>query len=178
MSFYAKGEKSMFRKLVVLITLVIAMAAVLAIAPFATAGDASCDVRTTDNFKKLLLCVTLDGVREHQAAFQAIADANGGVRAAGTPGYDQSVQYVVDTMTAAGYNVALNAFPFVYGALPTLQQTAPILASYETGAFTGSGFGNVTAAVTAVDLNLAPPRDPVTSGCEAADFAGLLAISP
>ena len=28
------------------------------------------------------------------AAFQAIADANGGTRAAGTPGYDASVDYV------------------------------------------------------------------------------------
>jgi Zn-dependent M28 family amino/carboxypeptidase len=53
-----------------------------------------------------------------------------------------------------------------------LRQTAPFAATYETGAFTGTGTGTVTAAVTVVDINLAPPRDPVTSGCEAADFAG------
>ena len=44
-------------------------------------------------------------------------------------------------------------------------------ATYETGAFTGSGIGDVTAAVTAVDINLVPPRA-TTSGCEAADFVG------
>ena len=51
--------------------------------------------------------MTLEGVREHQAALQAIADANGGTRAAGTPGYDESVDYVVEQMTAAGYKVTL-----------------------------------------------------------------------
>jgi Zn-dependent M28 family amino/carboxypeptidase len=162
----------MFRKLVPLITLMIVIAAVLVIAPAATAGDQACNNRVNNNFKKLLECVTVEGVREHQAAFQAIADANGGIRAAGTPGYDASVAYVVATMTAAGYDVTLNAFPFVYVALPTLQQIAPIAAAYETGAYTGSGYGSVSAAVTPVDLNLVMPRDPVTSGCEAADFAG------
>jgi Zn-dependent M28 family amino/carboxypeptidase len=139
--------------------------------PNAVAGSAACDNRVNNNFNKLLECVTLEGVREHQAAFQAIADANDGVRAAGTPGYDASVQYVVDRMTAAGYNVTLNAFPFTYVALPTLQQIAPINATYESGAFTGTGYGAVTASVTAVDINLVPPRAS-TSGCEATDFAG------
>ena len=153
-------------------TLALALLVVVALARTAEAGPAACSNRVNNTHAKLLECVTLEGVREHQAALQAIADANGGTRAAGTPGYDASVQYIVDRMTAAGYNVTLNAFPFVYVALPTLQQLTPLAASYETGAFTGSGFGNVTAAVTALDLNLALPRDPVTSGCEAADFAG------
>lgn len=135
------------------------------------AGAAACDTRVNNTHAKLLECVTLAGVREHQAAFQTIANANGGVRAAGTPGYDASLAYVVARMTAAGYNVTLNDFPFVYVALPTLQQTTPLVATYETGAFTGSGYGSAAAAVTAVDINLAPPRA-TTSGCEAADFAG------
>jgi Zn-dependent M28 family amino/carboxypeptidase len=138
----------------------------------AGAGTNACDSRTKDNLKKLLACVTVEGVREHQAAFQAIADANGGTRAAGTPGYDASVEYVVERMTAAGYDVTLDEFPFVYVPPAVLEQTAPIAATYETGAFTGTGYGEVTAAVTAVDVVLALPRDPVTSGCEAADFAG------
>ncbi len=134
-------------------------------------GAASCDTRVNNTHEKLLQCVTLEGVRRHQAALQAIADANGGVRAAGTPGYDQSVAYIVDKMTAAGYNVTLNAFPFVYIPAAVLQQLTPTPATYETGTFTGSGTGNVTANVTAVDINLVPPRAN-TSGCEAADFAG------
>jgi Zn-dependent M28 family amino/carboxypeptidase len=117
---------------------------------------------------KLLECVTLDGVRDHQAALQAIADANGGTRAAGTPGYDASVAYVKGKLEAAGYSVTLDPFPFVFVPLPTLQRTAPSAASYETGAFTGSGTGTVTdAPVTAIDINLAPPRAN-TSGCQGA----------
>ena len=42
------------------------------------------------------------GVTEHLEAFQAIADANGGTRAAGLPGYDASVDYVVDTLDSRG----------------------------------------------------------------------------
>ena len=89
----------------------------------AAQSSPSCDSRVNNTHAKLLECVTLEGVREHQAAFQAIADANGGTRAAGTPGYDASVDYVVDRLTAAGYQVTLNAFPFVYIAPAVLQQT-------------------------------------------------------
>jgi Zn-dependent M28 family amino/carboxypeptidase len=145
-------------------------------APTVAAADpptsAACDARTNNNHQKLLECVTLEGVREHQAALQAIADANDGTRLAGTPGYTESVEYVVERMTAAGYDVSLNPFPFVFVPPAVLQQISPISATYQTGAFTGTGYGTVTAAVTAVDIVLAPPRDPVTSGCEAADFVG------
>lgn len=158
-----------------MIRILIAMAIIvgfLALASAAKAEDPACHNRPNNTFGKLLYCVTVQGVREHQAAFQAIATANGGTRAAGTPGYDASLQYVVDTMTAAGYNVTLNAFPFTFVPLPTLQQISPIAANYESGAFTGTGYGSVAASVTAVDVVLAMPRDPVTSGCEATDFAG------
>ena len=166
----------MFRKLVPVIVLMIFFAAALVIAPSVSAGAAACDSRANNTFAKLLECVTLDGVREHQAAFQSIADANGGARAAGTPGYDASLQYVVDRMTAAGYQVTLNAFPFVYVPPALLEQIAPFAATYETGPFTGSGAGDVTATVAPVDLSLGPPQDN-TSGCEAADFAGFPAGS-
>lgn len=92
--------------------------------------------------------------------------------AAGTPGYDASVQYVVERMTAAGYQVTLDEFPFEFQAVPTLQQLTPASAAHEAETFVGSGSGSVTAAVTAVDVVLALPHAPVTSGCEAADFAG------
>ena len=136
-----------------------------------SAQHPSCARRVNATHELLQECVTPEGVREHQAAFQAIADANGGTRAAGTAGYDASVQYVVDRMTAAGYIVTLHEFPFTYFPPVTLQQLAPVAATYQSERFTGSGAGDVTAAVTAVDINLVPPRE-TTSGCEAADFAG------
>jgi hypothetical protein len=136
----------MFSRAVRLFSIIGVLALALAYAPAAGAGSEACDTRVNNTIKKLLECVKLEGVREHQAALQAIADANGGTRAAGTPGYDASLQYVVDRMTAAGYNVTLNAFPFVYIPPALLQQLTPIAAIYETGAFTGTGYGDVTAS--------------------------------
>ncbi len=143
----------------------------------ALAGDEACDSRVNNTFGKLLECVTLDGVRAHQAAFQSIADANGGTRAAGTPGYDESVDYVAGILETAGYDVTLMPFEVTFAPEATLTQTAPVAASYDTGAFAGSSVGEVTAPVVGVDLALGNadwPADPAasTSGCEAADFAG------
>src|SRR5262245_55652553 len=146
----------MFSKSIRLLVLITIIAASFAYAPRAEAGPKSCNSRTNDTFEKLTECVNLNGVREHQAALQAIATANGGTRAAGTPGYEDSVDYVVAKMQAAGYNVTLNSFPFVFVPPPTLQQLTPINATYETGAFTGTGYGVVTASVTPVDINLIP----------------------
>jgi Zn-dependent M28 family amino/carboxypeptidase len=157
----------MLRKVIRVLILMTVIATSLAYAPSTTAGPASCENRTNNTQAMLLECVTLSGVREHQAALQAIADGNGGTRAAGTPGYEKSVEYVFKKMKAAGYNVTLNSFPFVFVPPPTLQQLTPVNATYETGAFTGTGYGDVTAAVTPVDINLIPPRTS-TSGCQGA----------
>ena len=89
------------------------------------------------------------------------------------PGYTESVDYVVETLEAAGWNVELDEFAFTYVPPPLLEQTAPgATVEYESGVFTGTGYGEVTGNVIPVDVSLALPRDPVTSGCEAADFAG------
>lgn len=167
----------MYDKALRLLLLAVLLLLALTAVPAAQAGPASCDTRVNNTHKKLLACVTLEGVREHQAAFQAIANANGGNRFAGLPGFDASVNYVVQRMTAAGYNVSTQ--PFDYLAFTplgpsTLQQTAPGSVVYVEGTdfqvMDQSDPGNVTAAVTAVDINLIPPRAS-TSGCEAADFA-------
>jgi Zn-dependent M28 family amino/carboxypeptidase len=148
----------------------------LGMVPVATATAApsptGCANRNNNTYPKLLECVRLDGVRAHQAALQEIANANGGTRAAGTPGYTDSVDYVVDTLERAGWDVTLDEFPFTFIPPAALQQLTPVTGTYETGAFTGSGFGTVTGNVIPVDVNLVPPRDPVTSGCEPGDFTG------
>lgn len=121
--------------------------------------------------------MTLAGIRDHQAALQAIADANGGNRFSGFPGHDASAQYVSDKAAAAGYNVSFQAFDylayFIQGPF-TLEQTAPTPTTYvEDTDYTSmdqSEPGDVTALVTAVDLALGPGNTS-TSGCEAADFA-------
>jgi Zn-dependent M28 family amino/carboxypeptidase len=165
----------MFSKVIRLFTVVAVLALTLAYAPTALADPAICDNRVNDTHEKLLECVTLEGVREHQAAFQAIADANGGNRSSGTSGYDASVAYVVEKMTAAGYHVTLHEFPFIFFPI-SLQQTAPISATYNSLPATETGFGTVSAAVIPIDINLVPPRAN-TSGCEAADFVSFAAGS-
>ena len=161
----------MLSKTIRVLTMLAILIAALSSAPVALAEPAACDNRANNTREKLLECVTLEAVREHQAAFQEIADANGGTRAALTPGYDASVAYVKETLEAAGYEVQLHPFDLI--VVPAvLQQTAPVTATYETGAYTGSGVGTVSGTVIPVDINLVPPRES-TSGCEASDFAGL-----
>jgi Zn-dependent M28 family amino/carboxypeptidase len=155
-----------------LIAAVAAAALVLAGEAVAAPSQTACDNRTNNTYSKVLECVRVGEVREHQAALQVAADANGGNRAAGLPGYTASVEYVVDTLEAAGWAVELDEFPFTFVPPPTLQQLTPVSATYETGAFSGTGFGVVTGEVIPVDVALAPPRAS-TSGCEATDFGGL-----
>ena len=77
----------------------------------AAAPAQACDTRTNLTYEKLLDCVTVEGVLEHEEALQAIADANGGNRAAGLPGYEASVDYVVETLEAAGWEVSTRRVP-------------------------------------------------------------------
>ena len=133
----------------------------------ASAGEAGCSSRDNNNFNKLLECVTVDGVRQHQAAFQAIADANNGIRTAGTPGYDQSVDYVAGRLTAAGYNVTVQEFDFqtfIVLSPTVLEQVSPAPAGpVVNNIMSYSGSGDHTAAVSPLG---------VITGCDAADFAG------
>ena len=166
------------RRFVALAVALVVSGAGIVMAPAADAQpDAMCN-RNNNSVRKLLECVTLDGVLEHQEALQAIADANGGTRASGTPGYDESVDYVAQRMRAAGYDVTLQDFDFrafsVIGP-SALQQTAPNQVTYtENTDFIPTPHsepGDVTAAVTPVDLQLGL-GNASTSGCEATDFAG------
>ena len=75
-----------------------ALAAVLVVAPVASAID-RVDTRDLRNG------VTVDGILEHEKAFQDIAIANEGNRAATTPGYDASVEYLANRLRRAGYRV-------------------------------------------------------------------------
>jgi Zn-dependent M28 family amino/carboxypeptidase len=161
-------------------SLMVFVALVLAVG----ASPASADpITESQGFRK---GVTVAGIREHQQALQQIADANGGNRAAGTSGYDASVEYIADKAEAAGYDVSLDEFTYVEsfseGSTPVLQETAPEPQTFVAGtrpAFDGdfvsfTGSGDVTAPVQGVDLVLPPGAAPntSTSGCEDEDFNG------
>ncbi len=136
------------------------------------------DNPTTQGFRK---AVTLAGVRQHQAALQKIADQNDGNRVAGSAGHDKSADYVQAKLEKAGYKVTRQTFTYTFTkdlTPPELEQVSPTPTTYEAGedfaSMTYSGNGEVTAPVTAVDLDFPPPAEAGTSdsGCEAADFAG------
>lgn len=138
---------------------------------------AACEQRSNNTYQKLLECMTGDGVMEHLAAFQKIADNSTdpvypGTRAAGTDGYADSVDYVAGLLREAGYEVTLDPVNITFNFPAELRQLTTVAATYETGVFTGSGSGEVEGQVVPVDINLTGDRAS-TSGCGAADFAGI-----
>jgi aminopeptidase Y len=88
-----------------------------------TAAPAAAQAQTTTpptSSERLRQGVTLAGLTEHQRNLQNIANANGSTRATGTPGYEASVDYVVERLERAGYNVRTEPFNF-----PTWTENAP-----------------------------------------------------
>lgn len=144
-----------------------ALALALSMAPAALAGPNSCDTRVNNTVNKLLECTDATGAREHQAAFQAIADANNGIRTSGTPGYDLSVDYVVETMEDAGYDVTVQDFQFqtFITLSPTILErvSPPPAGPIANNVMSYSGSDDVTAPVSTLS---------VITGCDASDFAG------
>jgi Peptidase family M28/PA domain len=140
------------------------------------ASGGGCDHRNNNTYEKLLDCVTLEGVREHQQALQDIATKNDdpvypGTRADGTEGYDNSVEYVAGLLEEAGYEVTRQPVEFEFAFPAVLRQLTPVEAEYETGPALGSGSGEVQGQVIPVDINLDKGENAVsTSGCEPEDF--------
>ena len=138
----------------------------------AAPSGSGCDNRNMNQIDKLLECVNADDAFEHLQALQDIADANGGTRASGTPGYDASADYVAGLLEDAGFVVERQEFNFFsYEEISSSLSVdgAPI----ETQTFEFSGSGDVVGGnVVPVDLDLGL-GNASTSGCEAADFAGL-----
>lgn len=115
--------------------------------------------------------VTTDAMFAHLQRFQEIADANSGNRAAGTPGYDASLDYVAKTLRDNGFDVQTPEFDFrkfdpgpVSLAVNGAEVPAQVL-EYSLG----TGPEGVSGP-----LVIAPglPKDE-TPGCQASDYDGL-----
>jgi Zn-dependent M28 family amino/carboxypeptidase len=114
----------------------------------------------------------------HILALQEIATANGGNRAAGTAGYDQSAEYVAEQLRRAGYTVRFEEFSFPFFE----ERTPPVLvlgparpepftpASDALRTLLNSGSGETMGRIQPVDLGLQEPLRTSTSGCELEDF--------
>jgi Zn-dependent M28 family amino/carboxypeptidase len=144
------------------------------------AGPASASPNN-NTVKKLTQAVTPEGVLDHIEAFQAIADANGGDRAAGRPGYRASVDYVVEQLEAAGYEPEVQEFAFDYFEENSeLIRTTPnprtfvngtdfLRNTFDSGTPEGTATGTLVPVGLVIDPSLPPNSN--TSGCEPADFA-------
>lgn len=157
------------RRAAALVTMALAAASLPAVAAAAPSAS-GCENRNLNNkVDKFLDCVNGDDVFTHLQAFQDIADANNGTRASGTPGYDQSADYVSGLLEEAGYEVTIQEFDFtLYTEVSSSLTVDGVDVETQTMSFSGSGSitdGNVVA----VDLDLGL-GNASTSGCEAADF--------
>ena len=149
---------------------------------------AAAQARDDFNSKPYRQKVTIPNILVHERALQRFADANGGTRAAGTPGNTATTDYVLKTMKAAGWKTRLQPFdfPFFQQTAPAaFTQTAPTPATFvEDSADEGTGYavmtysgsGDATATVVPVDVTVPMPANAPAStsnsGCEAADFTG------
>ena len=159
---------------------IVVLAGVVVLPPgqaLAAPAQTACEARANNTIPKMMECVRLDQVRAHQAALQSIADANDGHRFSGFAGYNASVDYVVSELEAAGYDPEVQTFDYLAFqpvGPSVLQQVAPNQITYvedtDFGLITQSDSGDVTADVTAVDLQLGIGNTS-TSGCEDSDFA-------
>jgi Zn-dependent M28 family amino/carboxypeptidase len=131
----------------------------------------------------------VDRATRHQRRLQEIADANGGTRATGTPGYDASIDYVVRVLERAGYDPQITPFNFPFWeetAPAVLNQVTPTPTTYRYGTAEDDGSADVdfitlsyspTASLTGAkvvptnDITI-PPAGPgtSTSGCEPEDY--------
>lgn len=130
---------------------------------------------------EFLKAVTPKGILEHERRFQAIAEAHGNTRAAGTPGYRESREYVAKRLRRAGYSVRVQSFKFpFFRVLAPLKmaRVSPDPHTYELredfAPMRYSGSGDVTAELQPVDISPSPGGEPgpSTSGCEEPDFTG------
>jgi Zn-dependent M28 family amino/carboxypeptidase len=157
----------------------VGIAAATAVLTLAATGTAYAAVPTDTS--ALRNAVSADGIMQQLDGLQQIADANGGTRASGTTGYEESIEFIQTQLEAVGYEVTIQPFEFnSFRELsdPVFQQVSPNPTDYVQGEdfFTAeySGSGNVTAPLEAVDLVLPPGAEASTStsGCEPEDFAG------
>jgi hypothetical protein len=109
---------------------------------------------------------------KHLEAFQAIADANGNTRASGTPGYDLSKDYVVAQLRAPATRPPCRSSSSRSSRTVDDDRQRDV---DRDGQLHLRRLGTLSGAkIIPVDVQIPPPAAPgSTSGCEAADFAGL-----
>lgn len=143
-------------------------AAATAALALTTLASGPAQATNPNNSKKMTRAVTVENVHDHLEEFQAIADANGGNRAAGTSGYEESARYVEETLQEAGYTTQRQEFPFVYEEVraASLAELSPETRDVE---HVPMSFSQPTPE-DGVTGTLAAPG--TATGCSVGDYAG------
>jgi Zn-dependent M28 family amino/carboxypeptidase len=112
--------------------------------------------------------VTTDHMMAHLTKLQEIADANGGNRAVGTPGYDASVDYVADALRSRGFDVQTPEFElrFPFADPPEVTVDGTKVEAKPLEYTVGTPPLGVTGPLLAARVEDSP-------GCTAADYDGL-----
>jgi Zn-dependent M28 family amino/carboxypeptidase len=141
------------------------IAAVMAIAVMAVASCSSTEsAPAADVARDMAGRVTADGMYMHLRKLQDIADANKGSRAEGTPGYDASVDYVVQVLKDKGFDVQTAEYERLErteGGNPTLTVAGRGYHVDQASLLVTTPPGGLTA------ITLRPQKAP---GCTAADY--------
>ena len=115
----------------------------------------------------LARAVTVDAMFGHLRKFQEIADANGGNRAQGTPGYDASVDYVAGLLRDKGFDVETPEFErlgTVGGGSPSLTVSGRRFSVEQASLLVPTPDGG---------LNAPTLRPGKPAGCAASDYKGV-----
>jgi hypothetical protein len=169
------------------VVLCVAVGGLMAPSRASAISSAQCDAQVNDTPSKLLPCIQKNDLWKHMQKFQAIADANPGPdghpsRNSGEPGYRASVDYVASVMKAAGYDVTIQPYTFLYfaftGTTPTFREVSPTAHDYAFNTEWGPGasIGKASAAIQPAGGIVLPPTQTSssTSGCTSGDFTGFV----
>jgi len=111
--------------------------------------------------------VTIDAMMAHLSKLQDIANANNGTRAVGTPGYEASVDYVVNTLRDSGFDVQTPEFSarVFHAEKPELTVDGRPVEARALDFSLGTPPGGVSGPLVTAPAN--------SLGCAAADYGDL-----
>ena len=119
-----------------------ACAATLTLAPTAFADGARTSRRAIADARRFVENVSVPKIVEHQVALQRIATLNDDTREVFSPGYQESLDYVVKTLREAGYNPKVTQFNYPIWTEtkpPVLNMVSPTPKTYRPGTAADDG---------------------------------------
>ena len=166
-----------------------ACAATLTLAPAALADGGNPSPRDPDA-RRFVGNVSVPSILQHSVELEAIGKLNDDTREVFSPGYQESLDYVVKTLRSYGYNPKVTPFNFPFWEEtqpPVLNQVSPTPKAYRPGTAADTDLptsdfitmaNSPTVALTNAPVFpvggiVDPPVGGSASGCADADYAGV-----